>query len=55
MLIVMKMGASSDEIEGVVEQIESHGLKANPIPGAQRTAIGITGNIGVVEPAVSNR
>jgi 3-deoxy-7-phosphoheptulonate synthase len=52
MLIVMKMGASPDEIEGVVEQIESHGLKANPIPGAQRTAIGITGNIGVVEPAL---
>ncbi len=52
MLIVMKMGASQDEIEGVVEQIESRGLKANPIPGAQRTAIGITGNIGVVEPAL---
>ena len=52
MLVVMKMGATPAEIEGVVEQIESRGLKANPIPGAQRTAIGITGNIGVVEPAL---
>lgn len=52
MLVVMKMGASGDEIEDVVRQIESRGLKANPIPGSQRTAIGITGNIGVVEPAL---
>lgn len=52
MLVVMKMGASRKEIEGVVQKIESHGLKANPIPGTQRTAIGITGNIGVVEPAL---
>jgi len=49
MLVVMKMGASSEEIEDVVRQIESRGLKANPIPGSQRTAIGITGNLGVVE------
>ena len=49
MLVVMKMGASGGEIEDVVRQIESRGLKANPIPGTQRTAIGITGNIGVVE------
>jgi 3-deoxy-7-phosphoheptulonate synthase len=49
MLVVMKMDASAEEIDGVVKQIESHGLKPNPIPGAQRTAIGITGNIGVVE------
>lgn len=52
MLVVMKMDASSAQIGAVVEQIESHGLKANPIPGAQRTAIGITGNIGVVEPGI---
>lgn len=52
MLVVMKMDASPAQIGAVVEQIESHGLKANPIPGAQRTAIGITGNIGVVEPGI---
>jgi 3-deoxy-7-phosphoheptulonate synthase len=49
MLVVMKMDASPEEIEGVVDYIESHDLKANAIPGSQRTAIGITGNIGIVE------
>jgi 3-deoxy-7-phosphoheptulonate synthase len=48
----MRMDASSDEIEGVVHRVESKGLKANPIAGAQRTAVGITGNIGVVEPGL---
>ena len=52
MLIVMRMGADRSEIEGVVEAVESKGLKAHPIPGSQRTAVGITGNIGVVEPAL---
>ena len=51
MLIVMKMDATSEQVSRVVETIEARGLKANPIPGAQRTAIGITGNLGVVEPA----
>lgn len=52
MLIVMKMDATREEVDGVVETIESRGLKPHPIPGAQRTAIGITGNLGVVEPAL---
>jgi 3-deoxy-7-phosphoheptulonate synthase len=52
MLVVMKMDASPAQVAGVVRKIESHGLKAHPIPGAQRTAIGITGNLGVVEPAL---
>ncbi len=52
MLVVMKMGATGEEIEDVVRQIESRGLKANPIPGSLRTAIGITGNLGVVEPGL---
>ncbi len=50
MLVVMKMEATASEVEAVVQKIESNGLKAHPIPGAQRTAIGITGNVGVVEP-----
>jgi 3-deoxy-7-phosphoheptulonate synthase len=49
MLIVMQMDARPEHVEGVVRKIEAHGLKAHPIAGAQRTAIGITGNIGVVE------
>ncbi|MCZ6508665.1 MAG: 3-deoxy-7-phosphoheptulonate synthase [Acidobacteria bacterium] len=50
MLVVMKMEATVSEVEAVVRKAEDHGLKAHPIPGAQRTAIGITGNLGVVEP-----
>ncbi|MGE0452984.1 MAG: 3-deoxy-7-phosphoheptulonate synthase [Vicinamibacteria bacterium] len=52
MLVVMRQGASSAEIEGVVRAIEARGLRAHPIPGAQRTAIGITGNKGAVEAPV---
>jgi 3-deoxy-7-phosphoheptulonate synthase len=51
MLIVMKMDATSEQVDRVVRKAEGQGLKAHPIPGAQRTAIGITGNLGVVEPA----
>lgn len=49
MLIVMKKQASADEIHAVCEYIHSLGLRAHPMPGAQRTAIGITGNQGTVE------
>jgi len=51
MLVVMKMEATPSQVEKVVSKIEGSGLKAHPIPGSQRTAIGITGNLGVVEPA----
>jgi 3-deoxy-7-phosphoheptulonate synthase len=49
MLIVMKQGATAAEVEGVVERIRSLGLTPHAIPGAQRTAIGITGNKGGLE------
>jgi 3-deoxy-7-phosphoheptulonate synthase len=52
MLIVMQMDAAAGQVEAVVEAVERRGLKAHPIAGAQRTAIGITGNIGMVEPAM---
>jgi len=51
MLIVMDAAATSEEVRRVVETIVQLGLQAHPIPGAQRTAIGITGNRGTVEPA----
>ncbi len=44
MLIVMKSNASEEQVRGVCQKIESFGLRAHSIPGAQRTAIGITGN-----------
>ena len=44
MLVVMDAGARPEQIEAVVRHIEKMGLKAHPIPGANRTAIGITGH-----------
>ena len=52
MLIVMKQDATRDEIRGVERAIEARGFKAHPIPGEQRTAIGITGNRGAVDRPV---
>jgi len=52
MLIVMEMNATPEQVEGVVQRIEEKGLKAHPIPGAQRTAIGITGNLGVLDRGI---
>src|SRR5512142_1938366 len=49
MLVVMKAHATEEQVRAVCEKIESVGLKAHSIPGAQRTAIGITGNQGMVE------
>jgi 3-deoxy-7-phosphoheptulonate synthase len=51
MLIVMKSDATDSDIERVVEIIESIGLKAHPMPGSNRTAIGIIGNTGPVDPS----
>jgi 3-deoxy-7-phosphoheptulonate synthase len=49
MLVVMKSHATEEQVRAVCERIESLGLKAHPIPGAARTAIGITGNKGAVD------
>jgi 3-deoxy-7-phosphoheptulonate synthase len=49
MLVVMKPHASQEEIEAVVEKIRALGLSPHAIPGAQRVAIGITGNKGALE------
>jgi 3-deoxy-7-phosphoheptulonate synthase len=49
MLIVMQHGAAPAEIQRVVETIEAMGYQARPIPGAQRTAIGLVGNDGRVD------
>src|ERR1041385_8446176 len=50
MLVVMKAHASEEEVRAVCQKIESLGYRAHALPGAERTAIGITGNKGVVEP-----
>jgi 3-deoxy-7-phosphoheptulonate synthase len=46
----MKAHASEEEVRAVCQKIESLGYRAHAMPGAQRTAIGITGNRGEVEP-----
>jgi 3-deoxy-7-phosphoheptulonate synthase len=51
MLIVMKSGAAEEEIAAVVKVIEHLGYRSHVMPGATRTAIGITGNQGAVDPA----
>ena len=49
MLIVMKPNATASEIDAVVKVVEAVGLRAHPMPGATRTAIGITGNEGPID------
>ena len=49
MLIVMRRGATDAEIQRVVAVIEEMGYKARPMPGAQRTAVGLMGNDGSVD------
>ena len=49
MLVVMKAHATPEQIQAVCDAIAQLGYRAHPLPGAQRTAIGITGNQDAVE------
>src|SRR6202163_961054 len=49
MLIVMNASAGKGDIDSVVRVVESLGFRAHVMPGANRTAIGITGNQGAVD------
>jgi 3-deoxy-7-phosphoheptulonate synthase len=49
MLVVMRAQATEEEIRAVCQKIEVLGYRPHAMPGAQRTAIGITGNKGEVE------
>ncbi|HUA00056.1 MAG TPA: 3-deoxy-7-phosphoheptulonate synthase [Candidatus Aquilonibacter sp.] len=49
MLIVMQSNATDDQVRAVCQHIEALGLRPHPIPGAARTAIGITGNKGEID------
>jgi 3-deoxy-7-phosphoheptulonate synthase len=49
MLVVMKAQATPEEVQAVCDQIALLGFRAHPLPGAQRTAIGITGNQGQID------
>jgi 3-deoxy-7-phosphoheptulonate synthase len=52
MLIVMKKGSTHADHDRVVRVIEELGFRAHSIPGAERTAIGITGNSGPLDPTI---
>ena len=49
MLVVMQAQATEEQVRAVCQKVESLGYRAHSMPGAQRTAIGITGNQGEVE------
>jgi 3-deoxy-7-phosphoheptulonate synthase len=49
MLVVMCAQATEEQVRAVCQKIESLGYRAHSMPGAQRTAIGITGNKGEVD------
>ncbi len=51
MLIVMNQEAGPEAVAAVARRAHELGLRAHPIPGAQRTAIGLTGNEGPIDPA----
>jgi 3-deoxy-7-phosphoheptulonate synthase len=49
MLVVMQAHATEEQVRAVCQKIETLGFRPHAIPGATRTAIGITGNNGEVE------
>lgn len=51
MLIVMRPDAQSADIDRVLEVINKLGFRGHALPGEVRTAIGVTGNRGSVDPA----
>jgi 3-deoxy-7-phosphoheptulonate synthase len=51
MLIVMRHDASPEDVRRVVTTIEEMGYEARPMPGRQRTTVGLVGNDGRVDGA----
>ena len=49
MLVVMAHGATDEQIARVVDVIREMGYQARPMPGAQRTTVGLVGNDGRVD------
>ena len=49
MLIVMSHTATQADIDRVIQTVSAMGFTAAPIPGSQRTAIGVLGNKGYVD------
>ena len=49
MLIVMNHNATQTDIEAIAKAVQDMGFRAEPIPGSERTAIGVLGNHGYVD------
>ena len=49
MLIVMNHNATQAEIDAIAKAVQDMGFRAEPIPGSERTAIGVLGNHGYVD------
>ncbi|HKI20872.1 MAG TPA: 3-deoxy-7-phosphoheptulonate synthase [Isosphaeraceae bacterium] len=49
MLVVMQSHSAPEEIDRVLDAIRKLGLTPHPMPGATRTAIGITGNTAAID------
>ena len=49
MLLVMSQRATKEELDAVVKAVQDMGLKAAPIPGSERTAVGVLGNEGYID------
>ena len=51
MLVVMRHDAAPEDVSRVVATIEEMGYEARPMPGRQRTTVGLVGNDGRVDGA----
>ncbi len=50
MLILMKQGATPQQVEAVCRRVADLGFVPHEIPGSIRTAVGVTGNKGPISP-----
>ncbi|MGE5692284.1 MAG: 3-deoxy-7-phosphoheptulonate synthase [Candidatus Zixiibacteriota bacterium] len=51
MLVVLERNATPEQVEVVCAEVRKMGLTPHALPGAQRTVVGITGNLGMVNAA----
>jgi len=49
MLIVMNHNATQADVDAITQVVKDMGFRAEPIPGSERTAIGVLGNHGYVD------
>ncbi len=55
MLVIMRQGSTAEQCDAVEDAIRGMGFTPLPVPGANRTAICVTGNKGPVESALLNQ